>query len=46
MVAGINKPFTPNPNLVTFSRIENNSELHYMREKNVSPTESYWLGLF
>ena len=29
MVAGINKPFTQNPNSY-FSRIENNSELYYM----------------
>ena len=32
MVAGINKPFSQNPNSF-FSRIENNSELHYIEKK-------------
>ena len=44
METGINKHSAKSP-IVTFSRIKNNSELHYMRKTYISPTESYRLGL-
>ena len=45
MLAGINKPFTQNPS-ITFSRIENNSELHYMRKKYQSYRWAYRMLTF